>query len=153
MYSKLRRLNDSIHIPWATGKSAVMQRLFNILFAQNDQVIPFYFEISETPQWIADFAKEFFITFIRQYIAFNFSIDTFLEYILSAIDRINDTNGKKIILYMCKHKEKMIKRDKIEQDLNLGMKNGELEKRLKAFVKSDIIEQGTSNFRYQAVSR
>jgi AAA+ ATPase superfamily predicted ATPase len=24
-----------------TGKSAVMQRLFNILFAQNDQVFPF----------------------------------------------------------------------------------------------------------------
>ncbi|KPA09252.1 hypothetical protein MHK_010545 [Candidatus Magnetomorum sp. HK-1] len=30
-----------------TGKSAVMQRLFNILFAQNDQVIPFYFEIQK----------------------------------------------------------------------------------------------------------
>jgi len=343
-----------------TGKSAVMQRLFNIIFAQNDQVIPFYFEIRETPQWIADFAREFFITFIRQYIAFksrnvsylntesynhliqaakkekldylidhieNFensemkgSIDplwhlareapriiaqynddrvlqmidefqfinryiywdqykekripelagsylhtaeyknapllvsgswvgwlmddlcrmlpgrftiydfgnmprneaiemalnyseifkipisyesacitadltegnpfyisalfhseyqdkdfsneqgildvldfetldkrgdireTWLEYILSAIDRINDTNGKKIILYLCKHKDKMIPRDQIEKELNLGMKNGELEKRLKAFVKSDIIEQGTSNFRYQAVS-
>jgi len=46
----------------------------------------------------------------------------------------------------------MISRDQIEKELNLGMKNGELEKRLKAFVKSDIIEQGTSDFRYQAVS-
>jgi hypothetical protein len=343
-----------------TGKSAVMQRLFNILFAQNDQVIPFYFEISETPQWIADFAKKFYITFICQYLAFksrnvsyleyrnynqliraakkenlehlvdhidnfeysdnrgdidllwdiardsprtiaqhyddrvlqmidefqfinryiywdkykkdraselagsylhtaeyknaplmvsgswvgwlmddlckmlpgrftifdfgnmprseaiemalnyseifkipityesaciiadltegnpfyisalfhseyqekNFSNEqgildvldfetlnkrgdireTWLEYILSAIDRINDSNGKKIILYLCKHKEKMIPRDQIEKELNLGMSNGELEKRLKAFVKSDIIEQGTSDFRYQAVS-
>jgi len=343
-----------------TGKSAVMQRLYNILFEQNDQVIPFYFEISESPQWIADFAKEFFITFIRQYLAFksrnvsylkfenynqliqaaknekldylidhienfenskkigdidplwhfareapriiaqynndrilqmidefqfinryiywdkykekrasdlagsylhtaeyknapllvsgswigwliddlnkmlpgrfiisdfgnmprneaiemalnyaeiikipisynaacimadltegnpfyisslfqsncqekNFSNEqgilnvlefetldkrgsirgTWMEYINSAIDRINDTNGKKIILYLCKRKDKMITRDQIEQDLNLGMSNGELEKRLKAFVKSDIIEQGTSNFRYQAVS-
>jgi len=78
--------------------------------------------------------------------------ETWLEYILSSIDRINDTNGKKIILYLCKHKEKMIPRDQIEKELNLGMKNGELEKRLKAFVKSDIIEQGTSDFRYQAVS-
>ncbi|KPA13054.1 hypothetical protein MHK_006773 [Candidatus Magnetomorum sp. HK-1] len=344
-----------------TGKSAVMQRLYNIIFEQNDQVIPFYFEITESPQWIADFAKEFFITFIRQYLAFksrnviylefnedfnqliqaakkeklnylirhienfeysekkgsinplwhlareaprtiarqnndrvlqmidefqfinryiywdkyqekrasvlagsylhtaeyknapllvsgswvgwlmddlnkmlpgrfiisdfgnmprneaiemalnyaeiikipisyraacimadltegnpfyisslfqsdyqekNFSNEqglldvlnfetldkrgsirgTWMEYINSAIDRINDTNGKKIILYLCKHKDKMITRDQIEQDLNLGMTNGELEKRLKAFVKSDIIEQGTSNFRYQAVS-
>jgi energy-coupling factor transporter ATP-binding protein EcfA2 len=344
-----------------TGKSAVMQRLFNILFAQNGQVIPFYFEISETSQWIADFAKKFYITFICQYIAFKSrniiyleynedyslliqaakkekldylirhikgfeysenmgSIDTlwdiareaprtiarhnddrvlqmidefqfinryiywdkykkdraselagsylhtaeyknspllvsgswvgwlmddlnkmlpgrfiitdfgnmprneaiemafnyseimkipisyesacimadltegnpfyistlfqsdyqekdfsneqgilevldfetldkrgeirgtWMEYIHSAIDRINDMNGKKIILYLCQHKDKMIPRDQIEKELNLGMKNGELEKRLKAFVMSDIIEQGTSNFRYQAVS-
>ncbi|KPA09253.1 hypothetical protein MHK_010546, partial [Candidatus Magnetomorum sp. HK-1] len=28
--------------------------------------------------------------------------ETWLEYILSSIDRINDTNGKKIILYLCK---------------------------------------------------
>jgi hypothetical protein len=78
--------------------------------------------------------------------------ETWLEYILSSIDRINDTNGKKIILYLCKHKDKMIPRNQIETALNLKMKNGELEKRLKAFVKSDIIEQGTSDFRYQAVS-
>jgi hypothetical protein len=343
-----------------TGKSAVMQRLFNILFAQNDQVVPFYFEIRETPQWIFEFSRKFFVTFIRQYLAFksrnvnylkyetydqliqaakkeklDYLIDhiqnfiyfekrdyidtiwdlareaprtiaeykddrilqmidefqfinryiywdkdkknkipdlagsylhtaeyknapllvsgswvgwmmddlnkmlpgrftisdfgnmprneaiemafnyaeiikipisyeaacvmadltegnpfyisalfqsdyqekdfsseqgildvldfetlnkrgeirgTWMEYIHSAIDRINDTNGKKIILYLCKHKEKVISRDQIENDLNLGMKNGELEKRLKAFVMSDIIEQGTSAFRYQAVS-
>jgi hypothetical protein len=343
-----------------TGKSAVMQRLFNILFAQNDQVIPFYFEISESPQWIAVFAKKFFISFICQYLAFksrnvsylaygnynqliqaakkenleylidhidNFEYsdnkgdidllwdlareaprtiaqhnddrvlqmidefqfikryiywdkykkdrasnlagsylhtaeyknapllvsgswvgwlmddlskmlpgrftffdfgnmprseaiemvfnysevlkipisyesacimaditegnpfylsalfyseyhtkdfsseqgvldvldfetlnkrgdirETWLEYILSSIDRINDMNGKKIILYLCQHKDKMIPRDQIATALNLEMKNGELEKRLKAFVMSDIIEQGTSDFRYQAVS-
>ena len=28
-----------------TGKSALMQRLFNIVFEQNDKVVPFYFEI------------------------------------------------------------------------------------------------------------
>lgn len=53
-----------------TGKSALMERLFNIVFAQNDEVVPFYFEIREASQWIADFAKEFFFTFISQYIAF-----------------------------------------------------------------------------------
>ncbi|ETR68862.1 MAG: hypothetical protein OMM_10102 [Candidatus Magnetoglobus multicellularis str. Araruama] len=78
--------------------------------------------------------------------------ETWLEYILSSIERINDTNGKKIILYLCQHKDKMIPRDQIATALNLKMKNGELEKRLKAFVMSDIIEQGTSDFRYQAVS-
>ena len=53
-----------------TGKSALMQRLYNIVFAQNDQVVPFYFEIKEHNQWIASFAKDFFFTFIRQYFAF-----------------------------------------------------------------------------------
>ena len=72
-----------------------------------------------------------------------------MEYISSSIDRINDINGKKIILYICKHKD--VTRAEIEKDLKLEMKNGELETRLKAFVKSDIIEQGTSHFRYQAV--
>ncbi len=76
---------------------------------------------------------------------------TWMEYIHSAIDRINDTNGKKIVLYLCKHKGKKVTRDQIEKDLNLDIKQGELEKRMKALVKSDIIEQGTSNFSYQAV--
>jgi hypothetical protein len=76
---------------------------------------------------------------------------TWMEYIHSATDRINDIHGKKIILYICKHKDREVTRDEIQNDLSLKMKNGELEKRLKAFIKSDIIEQGTTNFDYQAV--
>ena len=53
-----------------TGKSALMQRLYNILFHKNDKIIPFYFEIRETDQWLGKFAEEFFLTFIYQYIAF-----------------------------------------------------------------------------------
>jgi len=33
-----------------TGKTAVLQRLFNIVFDQNDQVIPFYYEVKESKQ-------------------------------------------------------------------------------------------------------
>ena len=76
---------------------------------------------------------------------------TWMEYIYSATDRINDINGKKIILYICKHKEKGVTREEIRNHLNLSITDRELEKRLKAFVKSDIIEQGISDFRYQAV--
>ena len=53
-----------------TGKTALMQRLFNITFNKNDNVVPFYFEIRETDQWLADFAEEFFLTFVYQFIAF-----------------------------------------------------------------------------------
>jgi len=54
-----------------TGKTALLQRLFNITFEKNDSVVPFYFEIRETDQWLGDFAREFFLTFIYQYIAFH----------------------------------------------------------------------------------
>ena len=77
---------------------------------------------------------------------------TWMEYIYSATDRINDANGKKIILYICKNKPKKVTRDDIRNDLDLSMSDQELEKRLKAFVKADIIEQGTSYFSYHAVA-
>ncbi|MCP4152793.1 MAG: hypothetical protein GY757_33985 [bacterium] len=52
------------------GKSALMERLFNITFHKNDRIIPFYYEIKEGKVWVVDFCKDFFITFIYQYIAF-----------------------------------------------------------------------------------
>ncbi len=54
-----------------TGKTALLQRLFNITFEKNDRVIPFYFEIRETDRWIGHFAKDFFLTFVYQYAAFS----------------------------------------------------------------------------------
>ena len=53
-----------------TGKSALMYRLFNIVFHQNDGVIPFYYEIKEKKQWLGDFCQDFFFNFMYQYIAF-----------------------------------------------------------------------------------
>ncbi|MCP4751967.1 MAG: hypothetical protein GY866_13820 [Proteobacteria bacterium] len=53
-----------------TGKTALMQRLFNIVFHENDRVIPFYYEIKEGDEWVLNFAVEFFMTFVQQYIAY-----------------------------------------------------------------------------------
>jgi len=53
-----------------TGKSALLERLYNIMFDNNDRLVPFYFEIRETDQWLADFSEEFFLTFVYQFIAF-----------------------------------------------------------------------------------
>ncbi|MCP4345524.1 MAG: hypothetical protein GY795_08360 [Desulfobacterales bacterium] len=53
-----------------TGKTAFMQRLYNMIFHQNGKVIPFYFEIRETDQWLLNFSEDFFLNFIYQYIAF-----------------------------------------------------------------------------------
>ncbi|MCP4147813.1 MAG: hypothetical protein GY757_08680 [bacterium] len=52
------------------GKTALMERLFNITFHKNDGVIPFYYEVKETEMWAVDFCRDFFLTFIYQYIAF-----------------------------------------------------------------------------------
>jgi hypothetical protein len=52
------------------GKTALLERLFNITFYKNDGVIPFYYEIKENDTWIVDFCLDFFLTFIYQYMAF-----------------------------------------------------------------------------------
>ncbi|MCP4152966.1 MAG: hypothetical protein GY757_34860 [bacterium] len=52
------------------GKTAIMERLFNITFHKNDGVIPFYYEVKETNMWVGDFCVDFFLTFVYQYIAF-----------------------------------------------------------------------------------
>ncbi|ETR68468.1 MAG: hypothetical protein OMM_04545 [Candidatus Magnetoglobus multicellularis str. Araruama] len=53
-----------------SGKTAIMQRLFNILWSQNGKVIPFYFEVLDQNQWILQFADEYFRTFLSQYLSF-----------------------------------------------------------------------------------
>jgi hypothetical protein len=60
------------------GKTALLERLFNITFYKNDGVIPFYYEIKETKMWMVDFCQDFFLTFIYQYIAFKSRKNSYL---------------------------------------------------------------------------
>jgi len=76
---------------------------------------------------------------------------TWMEYIASAFPLINDRNAKNIVLHLCKHRDHELTREEIRQDLKLDMTDGELEKKLKALVKSDIIEQGQTDFDYRGV--
>lgn len=52
-----------------TGKTALLQRLYNILFEKNDGVVPFYIEIKEGRKYAIDFCCEFLFTFVYQYLA------------------------------------------------------------------------------------
>ncbi|MCP4107254.1 MAG: hypothetical protein GY749_17215 [Desulfobacteraceae bacterium] len=63
-----------------TGKTALLQRLYNLTFQKNDKVVPFYFEIRESDQWLADFSREFLLTFVFQYIAFRTRKQEYLRY-------------------------------------------------------------------------
>ncbi|MCP4150478.1 MAG: hypothetical protein GY757_22210 [bacterium] len=76
---------------------------------------------------------------------------TWMEYVSTAIKRVNDKNGKNIILYLCKHKEREVTREELLGKLQLEMTDRQLEAKLKALVNADIIQQGKSNFRYQGI--
>ena len=76
---------------------------------------------------------------------------TWMEYVASAFPQINDRNAKNIVLHLCKHRDRELTREEILRDLDLDMTDAELEKKLKALVKADIISQGQTNFDYRGV--
>ncbi len=76
---------------------------------------------------------------------------TWMEYVASAFSQINDRNAKNIVLHLCKHRDRELTREEILRDLDLDMSDADLEKRLKALVKADIISQGQTNFDYRGV--
>jgi len=53
-----------------SGKTAFVQRLFNQLWSQHGQVIPFYFSVPESNVWYVDFAWNYYQTFASHYISF-----------------------------------------------------------------------------------
>ncbi len=53
-----------------SGKTAIMQRLFNILWNRHGPVIPFYFEVLDRPQWLLEFSDLYFRAFLSQYVSF-----------------------------------------------------------------------------------
>ena len=53
------------------GKTIIMQRLYNIVWTQNNKVIPFFYAIQEKNTSLADFAEDFLVSFLNQYLSFN----------------------------------------------------------------------------------
>ena len=53
-----------------SGKTAIVQRIFNRLWTENGVIIPFYFNIAETKIWYRDFAVKYYQAFASQYISF-----------------------------------------------------------------------------------
>ncbi|QTA77910.1 NTP hydrolase p-loop-containing [Desulfonema limicola] len=87
-----------------TGKTALLQRLYNLTFEKNETVVPFYFEIRETDQWLADFAREFLLTFVFQYIAFRTRKREYLRYPKTnysrALESVRKENLEYLIIYI-----------------------------------------------------
>ena len=53
-----------------SGKTAIVQRIFNRLWSENGRVVPFYISIEENRVWFPAFAIDFYRTFASQFISF-----------------------------------------------------------------------------------
>ncbi|MCI0471238.1 MAG: hypothetical protein L0Y73_06255, partial [Candidatus Aminicenantes bacterium] len=78
--------------------------------------------------------------------------NTWMEYIQTAFSKVNDRNAKRIVLYLCKNKHRELTRKEIIDDLKLDLTDRELEKRMEALIRADIVQQGQTNFDYRSVS-
>jgi hypothetical protein len=76
---------------------------------------------------------------------------TWMEYVKSAFSKVNGPNAKKIVLYLCQHREREVTRKELLEKLPLDIDDAELEEKLEALVRADIIKQGQTNFDYQGV--
>jgi hypothetical protein len=77
---------------------------------------------------------------------------TWMEYVISTFKKVNGKNAKKIVLYLCQNRDREVTRRELLEKLNLGLDDSELEEKLEAMVKGDIISQGASNFRYRGIN-
>ncbi|MCP4107066.1 MAG: hypothetical protein GY749_16260, partial [Desulfobacteraceae bacterium] len=53
-----------------SGKTSFVQRIFNHLWSENGDVIPFYFDITENMVWLPNLAIKYYRAFASQYISF-----------------------------------------------------------------------------------
>ena len=74
-----------------------------------------------------------------------------MEYVAYAMKETNNVHAKRIVLYLSKHRERLVTRTELKQELGLEMSDGDLEHKLRVLVSADIIEQGPSNSEYQGV--
>jgi len=77
---------------------------------------------------------------------------TWMEYVSYAFNQVNGKNAKIIVLYLCRHRDREVTRAELLEKLSLDIEDAELEKKLKALVKADIIKEGSTSFRYRGVN-
>ncbi len=91
-----------------SGKTAIVQRIFNRLWSQNGQVIPFYINVQERNIWLADFTANFFQIFTSQFISF-LERDEFLADNPLKLEQIRDYGLAKGLSHMADDADYIIK--------------------------------------------
>jgi hypothetical protein len=79
-----------------SGKTAFVQRIFNKLWLENGQVIPFYFEFTDSKIWYPSLAIDYYCNFVSQYISFLERDDKYIYHPLS-LDEIKQYGLKNSI--------------------------------------------------------
>ena len=74
-----------------------------------------------------------------------------MEYVAEGLERVNDINGKRIILYLARYGDEERTRDQIKADLKLELSDKELADKLFMLEQADLIAPGSSNFRFKGL--
>ncbi len=91
-------------------------------------------------------ALQFETTYGKGYVA-----KIWMEYIAEGISRINDKNGKKIVLFLAKHGDQEFTRHQIAEELKLDITDDQLADRLFKLKHADLIAGGSSPFRFKGL--
>jgi hypothetical protein len=106
-----------------SGKTAIMQRLFNVLWNQNGQVIPFYFEVRDSKMWLLEFAKSYFYTFLSHYFSFVYRKPLPANIIYWDWERLVEmahTHGNDEVIYQMKVFQSYVNDESTEQAIDFA---------------------------------
>jgi len=65
--------------PRRMGKTAILERIYNKLFWEQDKIAPFMFSVDERGETLEELAGRYYFEFIRQYVAFKTKAPELME--------------------------------------------------------------------------
>jgi len=68
--ARQRQKSIALVSPRRYGKTAILERFYNRLFWERDDIIPFYYELHRDPIYILKFIHEYYLAFLRQFVAY-----------------------------------------------------------------------------------
>ncbi len=73
------------------------------------------------------------------------------EYIYMALQKINDLNGKKLLLFLSKHNDRDWTPRELKNELALDLSESDIQRKLELLVEADLLEQGQSDIQYHGL--
>lgn len=100
-----------------SGKTAIVERIFNRLWSDNGKVIPFYINIPERKVWFPNFAVNYYCIFASQYISFMERDQSLVDSPLT-MEQIKEYGNSKSLKHMVNDVDAMLRyKEKRDQDL------------------------------------